>query len=175
MNSEYKLNDNTVVVLCGISGSGKSTFAKNLIAQNPDKNCIYLNADTMRGTMFDGKEEIQKNGEYVIEYLYMIFSYFCYLSQKDGGIPHVIIIDNVNKNRHSRQTWIKIAQKFNFNIECILFNVGLEKAIENNKNRDRMVPEKVIEDQYKSFSFPDLNEGFSRIYICRDNKIFTSS
>ena len=47
-----------LILLCGIPGSGKTTWAKNYISKNPD--FVHLSSDAIRAELY-GDENIQGN------------------------------------------------------------------------------------------------------------------
>lgn len=136
-----------IMVLCGLPGIGKSTFAKSKYC----KNATVVNLDTLKS---------RKEEDILIEE--------CIFMNK------TIVVDNTNVLASSRYKYIKYAKKHNIEIECYYFLPKKQKALERNKQRigKRKVPDVVIHKMYKDFETPMFKEGFNRIYkVCDDNNI----
>lgn len=143
-----------IVILCGISGSGKSTWAKKYIEESP--NCIYLNADTMR-LAITGDESSQDKNYQVFQTLENMARYFMTLGKS-------ILVDNCNYDKRNRSMWNKLAAEYDYRKTWVVFLVNLEQCIENNKKRTRQVPETVIKKQFDNFTIP-LDEGGEIVYV----------
>jgi hypothetical protein len=67
-----------------------------------------------------------------------------------------IVVARYNEN-------IEWCLNLNFIDQIIIINKGM--PLENNKNRERVVPEYVIHNMYKSFQFPLYTEGWNKISV----------
>lgn len=137
-----------IILLCGISGSGKSTWAKHWLQGSPQ--FIYVSTDHMRAIV-TGDESNQDKNNLVFQTLEYMVSYL--MSQgKD------ILLDATNYNRKNRLIWNRLATAFNYNKEWIIFKTPLEQCLINNNKRERKVPTDVIKRQHENFTIP-LDEG----------------
>ena len=84
-----------ITMLCGLPGSGKSTWAN----QNKRENTIILSSDKIREELF-GAEEIQGNPKQVFNLLYKRAEEA--LKQEKN-----VIIDSTNLSRANREKFIK--------------------------------------------------------------------
>lgn len=125
-----------LILLCGIPGSGKSTFSK---MYEPLKHHLVLS----------GNHEVFK-----LLYKRMYYA-IC------NGIT--VVFDATNVTLKDRKKAIKACPK---GVEkwCIYFVPNVEKAKENNKKRERIIPENVIERMARRFVVPTHDEGFDRIW-----------
>jgi predicted kinase len=143
-----------IILLLGISGSGKSTWAKKFLQDNPQ--CIYINADKMRLTITGDESNQDKN--------YQVFQTLEHMASYLMSLGKDLIIDNTNYNKKNRLIWNRLATAFNYNKEWIVFKTPLEQCILNNEKRERKVPIDVIKRQHENFTIP-LDEGGKITYI----------
>lgn len=144
---------NTLIVLAGISGSGKSTFAKTL-TENSDFG--YVCPDLIRKELY-GSESIQGNGNEVFKCAFEDLSYF-------GANGFDCVFDATNTTKKARKKVIEEGRKhFDF-ILCYYFTPDLIKSQKQNLNRQRQVPFEIIYKQYKKWETPTIDEGFD--YVC---------
>lgn len=147
-----------IVITRGIPGSGKSTWAKKWVKEDPEHR-IRFNRDDMRNMM----------GPYWVpaREVFLTSIYFSFL--EDAMLCNYdIVIDNMNLNKETireienivkeHNTWIKQS-----NIETTyeiafkdFFDVPLETCIERDSERENPVGEKAIRDIYNKYkdSYP---------------------
>jgi len=143
---------NTLIILCGISGSGKSTF-RDLLCEG---SMYGVCPDLIRKCWY-GDESIQGNGNQVFEYAYSQIQ--MYGDRKDD-----CVFDATNTTKKARKKVLEIARPhFDF-ILCYYFVPDLFESQKRNLNRERQVPLEIIYKQYKQWQTPTFDEGFD--YIC---------
>lgn len=145
---------NTLIVLCGISGSGKSTFAKHILDNNP-KIAIAC-PDLVREKLY-GDASIQGNGNQVFQMAFDIVKI-------SGKIKADCVFDATNTTKKARRRVIEEGQKYFDFIICYYFAPDLTKSIGNQKKRERQVPHDVLVRQVQQWQTPTLDEGFD--YVC---------
>jgi len=143
-----------IILLVGISGAGKSTWANKFLQNNPQY--IYLNADKMRLIMTGDESNQDKN--------YQVFQTLEHMASYLMSLGNNLIIDNTNYNKKNRLIWNRLATAFNYNKEWIVFKTPLEQCILNNEKRFRNVPTEVIKRQYENMTIP-LDEGGKITYV----------
>ena len=134
--------------MVGASGSGKSTFAKNLVKEEP--NTVYLSSDGLRAVIGKDEDDQSVSGQVFVHLRHSVEWLL-----KSG---HTVVVDALNRNKKSRADFVKIARKLNKEIIAYTFNVPLEVAKQRNSQRDRKVPDSVIENQFKTLEWPTLDE-----------------
>jgi tRNA uridine 5-carbamoylmethylation protein Kti12 len=129
-----------IFILSGIPGCGKSTWAKNLITQNPDTKRI--NRDDLR-KMLDDNRYTEGNENFVNKSKLALIK-IGIESEKD------MIIDDTHCY-NDYLIWLideirKYADKFEKTIfiELIDFDIDVDTCIERNNNRDIKVDKSVI-------------------------------
>lgn len=143
-------------IMIGISGSGKSTRAKE-IADGFDNKISIHSSDSVRKEIY-GDENCQKDHNRVFEIMRE-------RTLRDLRKGKHVIYDATNLNRKRRISLIKeIKGKFS-DIKVIgeLVLLPPEICIKRRAMSDRIVPENVILRQLTQFQVPYYNEGFDII------------
>ena len=130
----------TLIIMCGISGSGKSIKAKEL---KEEYNAVIISTDEIRQKVFKDVNDQEHNKE-VFRIAYDEINMFIELSYN-------VIFDATNIKFSSIKKLKKNIKSWN-DIDKILYVIDtpLEKAIEQNNARDRVVPTEVIIRQAKT-------------------------
>lgn len=148
------MNIPKLILLCGIPGSGKSTYAKEYIER--DANAVHLSSDVIRNELY-GDESIQGNpGE--------VFSLMQKRAIEALNNGHNVIYDATNITRKDRQGIISVCPKF-AKIECHIIWAPIEVCIERDATRNRTVGKEVIDRMLKRFQAPYYDEGIDMIKI----------
>lgn len=147
----------SLLLLVGLPGSGKSTVASKFA----EMNCIVLCPDEFRQIVC-GKEYFQPAEEFIWGIVKNTARYFL-------NRGHNVIIDALNHTVGSRAQWVNIAKSANATISCLIFDTPLNTCLDRNKNRQRRVPEHIIEKQMLSMVEPVIDEGFDNINAFRED------
>ena len=133
-----------ILVLQGIPASGKSTWAREFVNQNPD--WIIVNRDDIR-RMF-GKYWMP-NRERLVERVESDIIYTAITSNWN------VIIDDTNLNPKTIKKWMAVAEILDVKIEFQKFDISLEEALQRDKNRSNPVGEEVIVRFYNKYCNPN--------------------
>lgn len=142
-----------VVVLAGLPGSGKSTWAG-------EQPWASLSSDEIRRWLADDPE-IQTIHRRVFATLRFL------LRQRLELRRPVTLIDATNLTRRERRPYIKLAELNDCAAECIFFDTPVAVCLSRNRSRGRVVPSEVIEEMARRLSVPQMDEGFARITVIR--------
>lgn len=131
-----------LLVLKGLPASGKSTYAKQLVAE---QGYVRTNKDTIRKEMF-GEDYKRKDEKKVVK-------------ERDRQVREAltqgnnVVVDDTNLNPIHIKELAKIAQEFNtiFEVDDSFLDVPLAECIERDKNREDSVGENVIRGMYHEF------------------------
>lgn len=147
------------IMLVGIAGSGKSTVANELM-KGVD-NIVYLSSDILRIELF-GDVNNQKSNTTVFEEMAKRTKQ----ALKEGKN---VIYDATNINRKKRKGLLQQLPK---NIEKIALYMAVpyETITLQNTNRERVVPQHVIDKMYKNMQIPIYSEGWDKIVFEYDNE-----
>ena len=143
---------NTLIVLAGISGSGKSTFANLLEQGGFERVC----PDLTRKQLY-GDESIQGNGKEVFEKAFWELDLL-------GKQNYDVVFDATNTTRKARKQVIEKGREYYDFILCYYFAPDLTQSIANQKKRERQVPTDVVVRQVNQWQTPTIEEGFD--YVC---------
>jgi predicted kinase len=148
--------NNTLYIMVGLPGSGKSTYAKNFIK---DKDIEYLSSDSLRAVY--GKDETDQS---VTSIVFGHIKKKVDESLKDGKN---VLVDATSVNRKERSDYINTAKKYGAKVVAIVFKMDRQGLIERNKKRGeqggRVVPDWVIDKMLNKFAEPSYDEGIDVI------------
>ena len=142
-----------LIILQGIQGSGKTTWAKNWIKEDP-KHRVRFNQDDIRN-MF-GVYWVPSR-ESLVKAMHNSFLNEAMLEGYD------IVLDNMNLNQNTLNEIKEIVEEFNkwvsltpvdlhYDIKYqTFFDVPLSICIERDKQRDLQIGEKVIRGSYERY------------------------
>lgn len=154
----------TIYFMIGMPASGKSTWARDCIAEkrnNPleDRNAVWLSSDRIREELY-GSEEEQGDPAKVFDIMYQRT---CDFINKDIDVYY----DATNLHRKYRMETIKkIRDKCKYvDIYAYIMATPFEICLERNSARARTIPREVMDRMYKSFDVPSIAEGFDSIFI----------
>lgn len=160
-----------MVMMCGLPGSGKTQRAQELAAQIRETKgaCTVLSSDNIRKELFDDENYQEKNNK-----VFRVLHERVRERLRDG---ESVIFDATNLSRKKRRAFLISLKNITCYTCCYLMPTPYRKCLKNNKKRERIVPESVIERMYKSFNVPYYDEGFDCIHIdwsCVDKKEYDS-
>jgi len=140
-----------VTMMIGIPGSGKSTWAADMMEQDT----VRINRDEIRmqvfGVEFDKQFEVQVK-------IIALDRYRKALEDKK-----FIILDNCNLTKSQRYEWIAIAKEYGASITAVYMDIDYKEAFARQHNRERQVPQDVIRSMYIALESPMKSEGFGDI------------
>lgn len=128
-----------LIIVRGISGSGKSTWSAKYKDEHP--NTLVVNRDKLRALVF-GSESDYGIDEDLITHMQNAFI----IAGFNNGYD--VVVDNTNIYEDYLEELAWLANDFNAEIVIHLIDVPLELALKQNSLRDRVVPEEVIRRQY---------------------------
>ena len=154
-----------VEMLVGLPASGKSTYAKQLVAKDPS-NWVRVNNDDLRAMM---------NGSvWSADYEKMITDARNYLIRDALKRGKNVVIDNLNLNRRHFEDVCKIAKSVNADIQVFekAFYIELEEAIERDSKREgkAKVGEDVIRKWWKDSGGKQFKHYHPRVEIFQEHK-----
>lgn len=142
------------IMLCGIPGSGKSTYCNDY---KDNKDYVIVSSDSIREELGDVNDQ-SRNTE-----VFQIVHDRTKNALKNG---YNVIQDCTSLSRKRRINFISNELR-DIPCEkiCVLFATPIEICKVNNANRVRKVPEEVIDRMIKNFEVPCVQEGWNKIQI----------
>lgn len=148
------MNRPTLILLVGIPGSGKTTYAEKYINENP--GTVHLSSDKIRKELW-GDEAIQGDNNEV-------FSLMQSRAINALNFGDNVIYDATNITRKDRSYIIALCPKF-VKIEAHVIWAPIKTCIERDAARKRTVGKEVIDKMLKRFQAPYYDEGIDEIKV----------
>lgn len=144
---------NKFVMMCGIPGAGKSTYAERLAKE---ENYIVHSSDKIREEFGDVNDQ-SKNEE--------VFKLLHKRIKDDLNAGKNVIYDACQVKRKDRVAFLHEIQNISCKKICVLVATPWEYCLAQNFARDRQVPDNVLCRFYKNFQMPCTYEGWDEIVI----------
>ena len=148
------MNRPKLIMMCGLPGSGKTTYAKLLAANRGD--AIHLSSDAIRKELY-GDESVQGNSDEVFSLMHDRM-----LNALNRGVD--VVYDTTNITRKSRKLTLDLCPTF-VRKECCVVWDDIEECIQKDSQRDRTVGKEVIDRMAKAFQAPYYDEGFEYVAV----------
>lgn len=128
---------NTVYILQGLPGSGKTTWAKDKFAEYDSNDTMIINSDNLK-EMLSGNKHFNKDHGIRKEFYNIIFNIRNSLLEKLLIERKNVVIDDINlgTDEYHLQEIYNIANKYKAKIKIIKFNTKPEVCIERKKKDD---------------------------------------
>ncbi len=145
----------SLVVLVGVSASGKSTWAQQTFNANE-----IVSSDRLRGMVGAGEDD-QRAGTVAFELLDRIVE-----ARLGRGLTTVV--DTLGFDRDERRRWVGWAHNASLPAVAVRFDIPLSEAHARNEQRDRPIPKTVLARQHRRMKvlgeeLPD--DGFDQIHV----------
>jgi len=128
----------SLVVLCGVAGSGKSTFA----AQNFLPTEI-VSSDQCRAIISDDPTNQRVSGS--------AFQLMHWIAAERLRFRRTTVVDSTALDRRFRREMLKLAADNGAATVLIMFDVDIETSLQRDRGREHAVGHEVIERQYPKF------------------------
>ena len=143
----------TLYIMIGLSASGKSTRAKELVIEH---DAIIVSSDAIRGEF--GEVIDQSNNDVVFKIFHQQIK-----DNLSKGIN--VIADATNISMKSRRQIFETVKNIDCEIIGYVLNKRVEDCITDNIYREYPVPHHVIQKQMMNYQIPFYEEGFDKIII----------
>jgi len=151
----------TLIMLIGIPASGKSYIANRFAEEYADRpnGVVIHSSDELRKELFDDVNEQCQN-----DTLFQELHKRVKTDLKDGK---TVIYDATNIHRRNRIAFLNELKsaKIKCYKTCCLVVSTYEDCLKRNSERERSIPESVIERMYKHFEPPMIQEGWDQITV----------
>jgi predicted kinase len=144
-----------LILLVGLPGSGKTTYAKNLIEN--DASIVWLSSDKIRQELY-GDESIQGDAN-------KVFTLMQSRARDNLLQGRTVIYDATNVNRKSRKSAIALTKGTGATVEAHIVWCPYEDCINRDLSRDRTVGEEVIHKFLYRWETPYYDEGIDKIVV----------
>lgn len=151
------------LMLVGLPGSGKSTYIKKYFNQNLKVH----SSDDIREELSGDVNNQNINSE--------VFQILHSRVKEDLKNGNSCVYDATNISWKKRKAFLESLKGINCWKVCHVIATPFEVCLKQNRNRDRVVPEDVIERMYMNFDIPFYNEGWDEIEIWYEKKEYESA
>lgn len=166
----------SVIILIGVPASGKSSLAEQMLRASNQTSDLsssslthgqtqLISPDRIRASLY-GSAATQGDWSEIWAQVQQEFANAAKSQQS-------VIYDATNYKREYRKNIIDLAKEYGFKpITGVWLDVPLWICLSRNDLRDRIVPEDVVVEMYRTLAYspPTLSEGFDRILL-RDRKL----
>ena len=160
-------NKPMMIMMMGLPGCGKSTLAAHISVsdgqiivmqdKSDENNPIIHSSDDLREELYGDASTQGDNNKLFVELHRRI--------KNDLRSGKNVIYDATNINKKLRISFLNELKNIDCRKVCIAVMTPYESCIENNKKRERVVPERVIRKMYKNWQPPHFHEGFDEIHF----------
>lgn len=148
---------NEFIMMVGLSGSGKSTFASKYDVRNSHLDTRRISTDLIRARICgDDKDQSRNNEVFEIAHKKIIDSL---------KSNYNVIFDATNLTIKDRRSILQKIKNMPCTKRCVIMATPIDICRERNNVRDRVVPDDVITRQVNKFEIPFYEEGFDYIDI----------
>ena len=154
---------NTLIVLSGVPGSGKSYFSNALKAECKGRVFI-ISSDALRKEIAGDQRDLSKDTEVWVRY-YQIAKDLA--KEKDA----IVIMDATHAKKVFRLNKIKPYRNLYNQIDLICFQLDKELVLKQNKEREFPIPEEALLKLIDEYEIPDEEEKefYNHIDIIKDH------
>ena len=149
------MNKPTLYIMCGLSGSGKSTIATQIANENP--STVIVSSDAIREELTGNYEDQEHNEK--------VFKIFHDRIRKNLENKKNVIADATNLTMKSRRAIMMKVNGLNVRKVCVIIPKPFEQCKEDNLHREHPVPEFVLDKQIRKFQIPFMEEDYAEIKI----------
>lgn len=150
-----------LIILCGLPGSGKSSYAEQLVnitnTFTPGEEVVIHSSDAIRAELFGDAGSQEDNGR--------VFELLHKRTREDLKAGKTVIYDATNITRKARKSAIACAHPTNDTVECHVIWAEPEECIRRDALRDRKVGRAVIDKMLRRWQSPWKDEGFDTVEV----------
>lgn len=122
--------ENKLIVLSGIPGSGKSTYAADYASKNPDT--YIVTSDAIRRELFGRVDDFSQEE--------IVWEKFENLVREKAATHKTIIADSSATTNVRRLRWAHIFRHLFDKIELVYFDIPFSVCLERNEKRHMTIP-----------------------------------
>lgn len=153
-----KVNKNSLLfMLVGLSGSGKSTFARSIFSETDEaiSKPVIHSSDALREELYGDIYTQSHNNK--------IFSELHRRIKRDLSNGNNVVYDATNIKKKYRRAFLNELTRIDCHKVCVCILTPYDVCLKQNHDRERKVSENVIRRMYLNWTPPSLDEGFEDI------------
>ena len=146
-----------LIVLCGLPASGKSTTRTELeriLTSRKEKYTVVCPDDIRKELTGDTSDQTRNADVFELAYKRL---------RQNLRAGKSVVFDATNVDKKNRRKLIKVGKSSKSGIIALWQDTNKSVCIQRNNNRERVVPEFVIQNMCRKFQKPDIKEGFDSV------------
>lgn len=150
-----------LLITVGVPGCGKTTWCKDFIKKNPDKNIKYISRDEIRFSLLEAGDYYFAHEDDVIVTLRQELLH----GIKDSEID-IVIADATHLNERARRRLLNMIPTLNLKIVPVYFDCRLETCLARNEQRSGRahVPADTIQSMANLLVHPKHDKNANRYW-----------
>ncbi len=142
------------VMLCGLPGAGKSTFAREQLS-----HFVRISHDALMGMMRNVEEDNDLYNDIADQAEIKLI-------QTSLALGKNVVFDRLNLDPDKRAPFLRVAADYNAELVAVVFKLDPMTSWKGNLARDeyKHVTKKTFKKKLKSFKYPKTEEGFDEIW-----------
>ena len=161
----------TIFITTGITGSGKSFWAKNVVSD--DKYTVRFNRDDVRAMINGGDpwKHFKDNDSYTVESMVNVMRDA--FIKKSLYMGRNIIVDDTNHNSRTFKDVCKLVENLNISVEVkeVVFYIDLQTALDRDRHRTPSVGDDIVIKFFNKFGGENFKnyKAKARVFFKRDD------
>lgn len=151
-----QLRQPVVYIMCGIPGSGKTYFCKNVLMNHPWRSRVYISSDDIREEICGDASDQSLNG--------LVFDIFYQRAREAIVDGSDVILDATHLTRKTRRKCRNQFKDLDCKFIAVQMNTSVLDSVYRNKKRDRVVPGYAMDRMINAYQPVEDNEGFDCIW-----------
>ncbi len=154
---QKKKSKRQIILAVGLPGSGKSTYFAR-------RGIHPLSSDTLRLWLLD-----DANNQLHQRWIFLALRYLLRRRLLLGRPRNYV--DATNLTRKERRFYIRMGERYGYELRALYFDVPLTVCLERNRLRNRQVPKEAMLRLAQRLCPPALEEGFAKITVVSPGKV----
>jgi predicted kinase len=157
-----------LIILVGLPGSGKSSYAENLMRDNgifdPEVDMVVHSSDAIREELFGDASSQEDNAR--------VFDLMRKRTTEDLRAGKTVIYDATNVTRKGRRSAVACAHPTHDTVECHIVWADPQECVRRDGLRNRTVGPEVIDKMLRRWQSPWKDEGFDVVNVILNQRDF---
>ena len=151
-----QLRKPVVYIMCGVPGSGKTYFCKNVLMDHPWRSRVYISSDDIREELCGDASNQSLNG--------IVFDIFYERAREAIKNGSDVVLDATHLTKKSRRKCRNHFKDLDCKFIAVQMNTSMLDAVYRNKKRNRVVPADAMNRMIEAYQPVEDSEGFDYVW-----------